>query len=91
VIIDCYLLDTHSVCGRVCLLQHKAEMLHAVQTLHKMGYKLSGSTGTAEYYSAKGIKVSLSERSCTSFHLCHDQKTSATWPAKMHANTNYCD
>jgi len=39
------------------LFQHKAELLHTVQTLDKMGYKLSGSTGTAEYYSAKGIKV----------------------------------
>lgn len=31
--------------------------MYTVQTLDKMGYKLSGSTGTAEYYSAKGIKV----------------------------------
>jgi len=39
------------------VLKHKAELLHTVQTLDKMGYKLSGSTGTAEYYAAKGIKV----------------------------------
>jgi len=38
-------------------VQHKAELLHAVQKLYNMGYKLSGSAGTAEYYSAKGIKV----------------------------------
>ena len=53
----------------VCPLQHKAELLHAVQTLYKMGYKLSGSAGTAEYYSAKGIKVLYTFFSGNSVHL----------------------
>jgi len=43
-------------------------MLHTVHTLDKLGYKLSGSTGTAEYYSAKGIKV-IHSLYCTS--LCY--------------------
>jgi len=50
------------------MLQHKAELLHTVLKLDKMGYKLSGSTGTAEYYSAKGIKVWHTDYCFVLFH-----------------------
>lgn len=39
------------------IAQHKAEFLESVRTLHKIGYKLYGSMGTADYYMEHGIKV----------------------------------
>lgn len=40
-------------------LQHKKELLYSVASLAKMGYKLYGSFGTADFYSSHGIQVWL--------------------------------
>jgi hypothetical protein len=41
--------------------QHKEELLDSVKALQAMGYKLYGSSGTADYYNynTKGITVRL--------------------------------
>ena len=38
-------------------LQHKAELQQCVATLNRMGFKLYGSFGTADYYTEHGIPV----------------------------------
>jgi carbamoyl-phosphate synthase/aspartate carbamoyltransferase/dihydroorotase len=40
-------------------LQHKTELLPYVRSLHKMGYKLYASMGTADFYTEHGVNVSL--------------------------------
>ena len=51
------------VCKLIQLLflwfQHKSEFLWSVRTLQKLGYKLYGSMGTADYYTEHGIPVRL--------------------------------
>jgi len=37
--------------------KHKVEMMPCVRTLHQMGYKLYGSSGTSDYYQEHGIPV----------------------------------
>lgn len=38
-------------------LQHKMELLPSVRSLHKMGYKLYASMGTADFYTEHGVEV----------------------------------
>lgn len=40
-------------------MQHKEELLPYVRMLQRMSLKLYGSTGTADFYSTKGIPVSI--------------------------------
>ncbi|KAI1287621.1 CAD protein [Halotydeus destructor] len=47
---------------KICLLsigtyKHKAELLPSIRILHKMGYKLYGSMGTADFYTGQDIPV----------------------------------
>lgn len=35
------------------------ELLPSVRTLYKMGYKLSASLGTADFYNEHGVQVSI--------------------------------
>ena len=48
---------------KICLWfvfpQHKEELLPYVRDLQNMNLKLYGSTGTADFYSTKGILVSM--------------------------------
>lgn len=40
--------------------KHKGELLGSIRILERLGYKLYGSYGTAEYYGMYDIKVSVS-------------------------------
>lgn len=40
-------------------LKHKAELLGSIRTLERLGYKLYGSFGTAEYYGLYDIKMTM--------------------------------
>jgi hypothetical protein len=39
--------------------QHKTELLPYIRSLHKMGYKLYASMGTADFYTEHGVDVSV--------------------------------
>ena len=41
--------------------KHKVEMMPAVQSLHRMGYKLYGSQGTGDFYREHGVPVETVE------------------------------
>lgn len=53
-------LDMHTSVSTVCsiLMQHKTELLPYIVILHKMGYKLYASMGTADFYTEHGVDVS---------------------------------
>ncbi|KAG8277029.1 hypothetical protein J6590_051930 [Homalodisca vitripennis] len=40
--------------------KHKMELLPSIRALHKMGYKLYGSMGTADFYNEHGVQVESS-------------------------------
>ena len=50
----------HTSVSTVCsiLVQHKTELLPYIVILHKMGYKLYASMGTADFYTEHGVDVS---------------------------------
>ena len=53
-------LDMHTSASTVCsiFVQHKTELLPYIVILHKMGYKLYASMGTADFYTEHGVDVS---------------------------------
>ncbi|PBC26011.1 CAD protein [Apis cerana cerana] len=44
--------------------KHKMELLPSIRSLHKMGYKLYASMGTADFYTEHGVKRALSNARC---------------------------
>ncbi|OXA61290.1 CAD protein [Folsomia candida] len=52
-----FIIPQRSILLSIGTYKHKAEFLESVRTLHKIGYKLYGSMGTADYYMEHGIKV----------------------------------
>lgn len=49
------------------------ELLPSIRSLHKMGYKLYASMGTADFYTEHGVKVS--EKDVLRNFFCYKFKT----------------